>query len=126
MSVNDGKTAVPGVRLLLAAAFTVAMIPGLAEAQFAGSNLPGPKHTIAQSRDARVGDRVTVTGFIKKEIRRAQYLFQDETGEIRVRIEKEIWRGRKVTTKTRIKLGGRVQSDVRGRFIDAYYFQIIH
>ncbi|MBX3584840.1 MAG: NirD/YgiW/YdeI family stress tolerance protein [Rhizobiaceae bacterium] len=114
-----------GVKILLAAAVAVAMIPGQAGAQFAGSNLPGPKHTVVQLRDARVGDRVTVTGFIKNEIRRAQYLFQDETGEIRVRIEKEIWRGRKVTTKTRIKLGGRVQSDVRGRFIDAYYFQII-
>ena len=111
-------------RISLAGAFLAAFSTGVAQAQFAGSGGAVPL-TVKEARAARVGDRVELTGFIKEEIGRAQYLFRDQTGEIRARIEKEFWRGRKVTTQTEIKLRGRLQSDVRGRFIDAYYFQII-
>ncbi|MEQ1942876.1 NirD/YgiW/YdeI family stress tolerance protein [Mesorhizobium sp. VNQ89] len=109
----------------MAVAFLSAFSAGAAQAQFAGSG-GASVTTVQDARSARVGDRVELTGSIKKEVGRAQYLFRDKTGEIRVRIEKEFWRGREVTTKTELKLRGRVQSDVRGRFIDTYYFQIVN
>lgn len=73
-----------------------------------------------------VGTRVVLTGSIKSNARRAQYIFQDHTGRTRVRIEREIWRGREINTKNKIEIRGRVENDVRGRFIDVYYFKIIN
>ncbi len=72
-----------------------------------------------------VGTRVVLTGSIKSNARRAQYVFQDHTGRTRVRIEREVWRGREINTKNKIEIRGRVENDVRGRFIDVYYFKIL-
>ena len=72
-----------------------------------------------------VGTRVVLTGSIKSNVRRAQYVFQDRTGRTRVRIEREVWRGREINTKNKIEIRGRVENDVRGRFIDVYYFKIV-
>lgn len=72
-----------------------------------------------------VGTRVVLTGSIKSNVRRAQYVFQDCTGRTRVRIEREVWRGREINTKNKIEIRGRVENDVRGRFIDVYYFKIV-
>ncbi|PQZ29588.1 YgiW/YdeI family stress tolerance OB fold protein [Ochrobactrum vermis] len=72
-----------------------------------------------------VGTRVVLAGSIKSNARRAQYVFQDHTGRTRVRIEREVWRGREINTKNKIEIRGRVENDVRGRFIDVDYFKII-
>jgi uncharacterized protein (TIGR00156 family) len=73
-----------------------------------------------------VGTRVVLTGSIKSNVRRAQYVFQDHTGRTRVRIEREVWRGREINTKNKIEIRGRVENDVRGRFIDVNYFKILN
>ena len=109
----------------LASACMAACLVIPAHSQFSGSNQPGVITTVGESRSARNGARVSLTGTIKKELRRAQYLFHDQSGEIRVRIEHELWRGREVTNQTLLRLRGRVDADVRGRFVDAYYFQVV-
>ncbi|MDI6025907.1 NirD/YgiW/YdeI family stress tolerance protein [Corticibacterium sp. UT-5YL-CI-8] len=101
-----------------------AVLHGPAWAQFSDSIRSEAVATVEGTRSARYGDRVSLTGSLKSEIRRAQYLFRDETGEIRVRIEQEFWRGRKVTYQNILNIRGMVRSDVRGRFIDVYYFRI--
>jgi uncharacterized protein (TIGR00156 family) len=73
-----------------------------------------------------VGTRVVLTGSIKSNVRRAQYVFQDHTGRTRVRIEREVWRGREINTKNKIEIRGRVENDDRGRFIDVNYFKIVN
>ena len=73
-----------------------------------------------------VGTRVVLTGMIKSSVRRAQYVFWDHTGKTRVRIEREVWRGREINTKNKIKIRGRVENDVRGRFIDVKYLEIVN
>nr|WP_278524635.1 hypothetical protein [Brucella anthropi] len=40
-------------------------------------------------------------------------------------MEREVWRGREINTKNKIEIRGRVENDVRGRFIDVYYFKIV-
>lgn len=109
----------------LAAACMTGCLYSPAWAQFSGSGQPGAVTTVEQANRAGTGDRVSLTGSLKNEVRRAQYLFRDATGEIRVRIEHEFWRGRKVTSEDILNIRGRIQSDVRGRFIDVYYFKII-
>lgn len=111
--------------MIAVAAGTVLFTFDSAQAQFLGGTGHETITTVEQARNARNGVRVSLTGSLKSELRRAHYRFQDSTGEIRVRIEYEFWRGRAVTDQNVLKLAGRVQSDVRGRFIDVYYFHII-
>lgn len=111
-------------KLSLAAACLTISLHGSASAQFSGSAQSNVT-TVEQARTARVGSRVSLTGSLKKEVRRAQYLFRDATGDIRVRIEREFWRGREVTSTTVLQLRGKVETDVRGRFVDVYYFRIL-
>ncbi|ERM00833.1 hypothetical protein Q644_24705 [Brucella intermedia 229E] len=89
-----------------------------------------PRNTVTADVITRtpVGTRVELTGgSIKSNVRRAEYVFQDRTGRTRVRIEREVWRGREISTRNVIEIrGGRVENDVRGgRFIDVYYFKVI-
>lgn len=72
-----------------------------------------------------IGRHVTLKGSLKKNVRRAQYIFADATGSIRVRIEREVWRGREISRNDRIEIRGKVENDVRGRFIDVYAFKVI-
>ncbi|MBA8842750.1 uncharacterized protein (TIGR00156 family) [Ochrobactrum sp. RH1CCR137] len=86
-----------------------------------------PRNTVTADVITRtpVGTRVELTGSIKSNVRRAEYVFQDRTGRTRVRIEREVWRGREISTRNVIRIRGRVENDVRGRFIDVYYFKVI-
>ncbi len=111
-------------KLSLAAVCLIVSLHSSASAQFSGS-AQSNMTTVEQVRAARVGSRVSLTGSLKKEVRRAQYLFRDATGDIRVRIEREFWRGRDVTSTTVLELRGKVENDVRGRFVDVYYFRIL-
>ncbi len=79
-----------------------------------------PRNTVTADVITRtpVGTRVELTGSIKSN-------FQDRTGRTRVRIEREVWRGREISTRNVIEIRGRVENDVRGRFIDVYYFKVI-
>ncbi|MDQ2633784.1 MAG: NirD/YgiW/YdeI family stress tolerance protein [Pseudomonadota bacterium] len=110
-------------RFSMVVACAAALQSSPAQAQFLGSH--DTATTVADARAAPVGSRVALTGSLVDEIRRAQYLFKDGSGTIRVRIEHEFWRGREVTTKTVIGLRGKIQNDVRGRFVDVYYFSVL-
>ncbi|WHS29506.1 NirD/YgiW/YdeI family stress tolerance protein [Brucella sp. NM4] len=94
-------------------------------AQFLDSVKAGNGITASAVSRTPIGTRVVLTGSIKGNMRRAHYIFQDHTGTTRVRIEREIWRGRKIGRKDQIEIRGRVDNDVRGRFIDVYYFKIL-
>lgn len=94
-------------------------------AQFLDSVKAGNGITASAVSRTPIGTRVVLTGSIKGNMRRAHYIFQDHTGTTRVRIEREIWRGRKIDRKDQIEIRGRVDNDVRGRFIDVYYFKIL-
>lgn len=72
-----------------------------------------------------IGRHVTLQGSLKKNVRRAQYIFADATGHVRVRIEREVWRGRKISRTDRLEIRGKVENDVRGRFVDVYAFKVV-
>lgn len=110
---------------LMLGLFTVGSVE-VSHAQFLDSFKA--RNTITANTITRtpVGTRVVLIGSLKNNVRRAQYVFQDHTGRTRVRIEREVWRGREITTKNKIEIRGRVENDVRGRFIDVNYFKIIN
>ena len=112
-------------RASLAAACVAMLLAGPAAAQFSGSQRTPAVTTVEQVRHERHGALVSLQGSLTKEVRRAQYMFRDKTGEVRVRIQRELWRGREITGKTVLRLKGRVQSDVRGRFVYVDSVQVL-
>lgn len=89
-----------------------------AAAQFVG---PGPVvtvTTVAEVANVRIDSDVTVVGHIVGSLGGGDYTFRDDTGEIRVEIDRDIWRGRQVSGDTKVQLTGEVDRDRRGRYID--------
>lgn len=96
--------------LLLSLAFPVTT----AKAQFTGPSARGQEMTVAAAAAARPGTYVTLVGSITSHLREEYYLFRDATGEIRVEIADNIWRGRQVGPETRVRLLGEVDRTLTG------------
>lgn len=50
-------------------------------------------------------------GYLTKQVGPEKYMFSDSTGEIRVEIEREDFRGLKVDNKTGVEVTGEVEKD---------------
>jgi uncharacterized protein (TIGR00156 family) len=88
------------LRPLLIACFAAA---APAAAQFTG---PGGVTSAAEAQGVRLGAAVVVEGRILERLREDYYRFADDSGEIRVEIEPEVWGGRAVGPETIVRLGG--------------------
>jgi uncharacterized protein (TIGR00156 family) len=89
-----------------------------ASAQFAGPSRYQQITTVKEAQTGRRGQDVILRGSVVKHLRERYYLFRDATGEIRVRIDRLLWRGRKVTSKTPIQLTGRIDRDFRELYVN--------
>jgi uncharacterized protein (TIGR00156 family) len=96
--------------LTLAALLTA----GSALAQFTGPSASGQEMTVAAASEARPGTYVTLTGSIVAHLREDYFLFRDPTGEVRVEVADEVWRGRPVSPETRVRLLGEVDRSLAG------------
>lgn len=110
-----------------------------AQAQFTGSDVGMPPQDLLISpfeiskveavRQMPDDTYVTVVGnIIQQQGRdRDKYLFQDETGEIIVEIDKKLWRNQPVSPETTVKILGELdQSRHQDRVkIEAVYLEVI-
>lgn len=55
----------------------------------------------------------TVEGYIVQQLRGEDYLFRDDTGELRVDIDDDLWLGREVGAETLVRLTGEVDVEYR-------------
>ena len=85
-----------------------------ASADFTGPSVTGRVATVEQARSAPLDSYVTVTGNIVNRLRGDYFTFRDQTGEIRVEIEPELWRGREVGPETRVRLLAEVDRNRAG------------
>ena len=92
----------------------VILLASNAVAQFTGPSQKGKASTVEQARDSRLGSYVTVTGNIVIHLREDYYNFRDGTGEIRVEIERSVWRNRNVGPDTKVRLLGEVDRNAAG------------
>ncbi len=83
-------------------------------AQFTGSSVTGRTSTVEQARNAPIDTYVTVTGNIVAHLRENYYTFRDATGEIRVEIERPVWRNRKIGPDTKVQLVAEVDQNAAG------------
>ena len=84
--------------------------------------------TVAQARKARDDAPVTLTGHIVQRMAGDDdnYLFRDNTGEIVVDIDHEVFRGRTVTPETQVRISGRVDQEfMEATKIDVEYLEVL-
>lgn len=84
-------------------------------AQFTGPSAPGQVSSVAEAQQAAIESYVTVTGNIIAHLGEDYYRFRDRTGEIRVEIEPPVWRNRKISPETKVRLVAEVDRNATGR-----------
>lgn len=106
-------------------ALTLALLAPWAAAQFTGPAVEGRQVTVQEVGLMLPGRYVTVVGHVVAHQREDYYLFRDGTGEMRVQIEDNVWRGRPVNPQTRVRLQGEIDVGVRGRYLWVNTLQIV-
>jgi uncharacterized protein (TIGR00156 family) len=106
--------------LLLSAFMTIN-----ASAQFIGPSAQTKIVKVEELQTARRGQEATLQGYVIKHLRDRYYLFRDTSGEIRVRIDRPLWRNRRVTSKDRIRLSGRIDRDFQEFYLNVSRLELI-
>jgi uncharacterized protein (TIGR00156 family) len=83
-------------------------------AQFTGPSATGRMSTVTEARNAAVGTYVNVTGNIVALLGEDYYTFRDQSGEVRVEIEPEVWRNRKIGPDAKVRLVAEVDRNAAG------------
>ena len=99
-----------------------------ATSAFAGFVGPGSNVSltdVAAIKNMHDDDKVTLEGYIVKELRAEHYIFKDSSGEIEVEIDDEDFPGAKVTPATKIRIRGEVDEDRTSKTVDADYVDIV-
>ena len=105
-----------GIPLLLAL-FTIICITGtqLAEAQFVDN---GDVNKITDIQEMDDGEMIILQGYIVDRLDDDEFLFRDDTGEIEVEIDDDIWQGQPVDPETEVRIYGEIDIDSRTSSID--------
>ncbi|MDL2285916.1 NirD/YgiW/YdeI family stress tolerance protein [Desulfococcaceae bacterium OttesenSCG-928-F15] len=100
-----------GMQLFLSI-FLILGISGLAQAYYAGPGSGPSTKTVADILKNPVDDEdVILQGKILRKLKKDKYIFSDGTGEIRVEIDREEFRGQRVTDTTLVEIAGEVEKD---------------
>jgi len=120
-----------GKNLAAAVAVFATVLSAASFAQFTGPSAAGGTRASAQETTAagiataREGSNVTLTGNVVAHVRGDHFTFRDASGEVRVEIDDDIWRGRKIAPETRVRLVGEVDRDRRGRYVDVDALEVV-
>ena len=74
-----------------------------AQAQFTGET---NVHTISEIKKMSDDTKVIAEGYITRRVGDEEYTFTDDTGEIRIEIDDDLWQGREVDSETPIRIYG--------------------
>ena len=96
---------------------------------FAGFVGPGatPKVVTADSiSDMKDDTKVTIEGYLVEQINEEHYLFKDDTGNVEVEIDDQVFKGANVTPETHLRLVGEVDKDLwKKATVDVEHLEIV-
>lgn len=95
---------------------------GTATAQYVGNSKVS---SIEEIKTMNHEDFVVAEGFIINQVDSDEYIFSDETGEIRIYIPPALWQGREVDSETRLRIYGEFEKGVRRDEIDVTRFVLL-
>lgn len=94
-----------------------------AEAQYSGDT---QVHTVEEIKNLSDDSHVIAEGFITRSLGDEKYMFEDDSGEIRIEIDDDLWRGREVGSETRIRIFGELDKRwLRASEIEVDRFEIL-
>ncbi|MDO6683672.1 MULTISPECIES: NirD/YgiW/YdeI family stress tolerance protein [unclassified Oceanobacter] len=104
----------PGLKLktLALASVTLLGTSQWVHAQYVGPSAQQSVSSVADIfKHASDDQRVILRGYLIKQVSSEKYLFSDGSGDIRVEIDAEDFRGQTVNEKTQVELIGEVEKD---------------
>jgi uncharacterized protein (TIGR00156 family) len=103
------------------------LLGGGAAAQFVpnAETASGTVSTAADAREAADETPVVLTGRIVERLRAEHYRFVDDTGEIRLDVSEEIWRGVRVDPQTPVRVTGETDRALTGMEIWVHSIEVI-
>lgn len=112
--------------LLLLAAIACSATP-VALAQYVGPNATPPQHSVADILARPVDEqRVTLNGFLVRQVTDDTYVFSDGGAEIQVEIDTKLFPPTPVDDKTRVLIRGEVEKDMmQSPEIDVDHIEIV-
>lgn len=90
----------------------------LATAVYAQEGFRGPgvdreqTVTVKQAADMADDTRVVLTGNIVRSLGDEKYIFNDATGEIKIKIDRKVWQGVSVEESDPVEISGKVDKDL--------------
>ncbi|MGL5429989.1 MAG: YgiW/YdeI family stress tolerance OB fold protein [Vibrio sp.] len=119
-------------------AMGLALSAGISQAGFqantdqtqGGGGFQGPSaqqiiRDVVSALNASDDTKVELIGHIISSSGHDDYIFRDATGEIKVEIDDDLWRGKTVTPQTQVIIRGEVDKDWSEVTIDADFIDII-
>lgn len=92
---------------------------------FQGPSAKYVVNTVANALEASDDTKVQLTGKIISSLGDEHYLFRDQTGEIKIEIDHDLWQGRNVTPEMTIMIIGEVDKNWSKSVIDVDRLQIV-
>ncbi|GAB3130564.1 NirD/YgiW/YdeI family stress tolerance protein [Novispirillum itersonii] len=100
------------IRVLTGVAVAAMMIPVAAVAQYTGPGATAVHQTVkAVLADGRDDQPVVLRGRLVKQLSSDKYMFADDTGQIRVEIDRHLFAAQPVSDSTPIELRGEVEAE---------------
>jgi uncharacterized protein (TIGR00156 family) len=108
--------------------FIAALFVGTDFVQAQGFVGTSAQATVAEAHRMRDDRQVVLTGHIVRNIREEYYLFRDNTGEIRVEIDRRVWGTLSVTENDLVEIRGEIDRDwyrLFRRTVDVHSIRIV-
>jgi len=80
---------------------------------------PTPNITpISKLKEVQDDHWIIIEGYIVKQLDKDTYLFRDRNHDVKIEIDEDVWQGRDVTPKTRIRLYGEMDQSDQDLLVD--------
>ena len=112
-------------RSLLLALIVPLAVASPAMANFTGPVSVGVASTAAGIETGRLGSYVTLEGHVVSRQREDYFVFRDASGEVRVEIGPEVWRGQTVGPQDTVRLVGEIDSGSGGRYLSVDLLEVL-
>lgn len=84
-----------------------------------------PQHlSVAEAKRMSDDAKITLDGFVTGHLREEYYLFRDDSGEIVIEVEPNIWDEKQIGSDTEIRIHGEVEHESGFVYIEVYRLEI--
>lgn len=102
-----------------------AVATSVSKGGFKGPNAKHVIHDVVSALNASDDAKIALTGYIISSVSNDEYIFRDQTGDIKVEIDDDLWRGETVTPDTKVIIRGEVDKDWSEVTIDADTLEVV-